>query len=217
VRDRPEPTEASIDASPDGTWSRALGRAAPAFAQRGVAERIGIAVVAIAAVVVSIRAAPGVMGFLGAALALIMLAIAVVDQRRFIIPNELTAAAAVLGIVYAGIAEPDATQAIAWSVVRGTVLALLFLALRAAYARVRGREGMGLGDVKLAGAGGVWLGWQAIPIAIEIAALSALVALALRHLLGRRRIHAATRLPFGLFLAPAIWLAWLIEVLLDIR
>ena len=198
--------------------ARALGRASPAFAQRGIAERIGIAVVAIAAVAVSIRAAPGVPGFLGAALALIMLAVAVVDQRRFIIPNELTAAAAALGIVYAGIAEPDATaQAIAGAVLRGAVLALLFLALRVAYARVRGREGMVLGDVKLAGAGGVWLGWQAIPIAIEIAALSALAALALRHVLGRHRIHATTRLPFGLFLAPAIWLAWLIEVLLDIR
>jgi leader peptidase (prepilin peptidase)/N-methyltransferase len=141
----------------------------------------------------------------------------VVDQHRFIIPNELTAAAAVLGIVHAAVAEPHAmAQAVAWSTVRGIVLALLFFGLRAAYRRLRGREGMGLGDVKLAGAGGVWLGWHAIPIAIEIAALSALAALALRHVLGRRRVHAATRLPFGLFLAPAIWLAWLLQVSLDL-
>ena len=146
-----------------------------------------------------------------------MLAIAVVDQRRFIIPNQLTAVAVALGIVYSAVAEPHAmAQAVVLSTVRGAVLALMFWGLRAAYTRVRGREGMGLGDVKLAGAGGMWLGWQAIPIAIEIAALSALAALALGHVLGRRRIHAATRLPFGLFLAPAIWLAWLFEVWLGL-
>src|SRR5262249_57454028 len=72
-----------------------------------------------------------------------------------------------------------------------------------------GREGLGLGDVKLAGVAGVWLDWPAMPIAIEIAALGALALYVAGHVLGRRRIHAATRLPFGLFLAPAIWLAWL--------
>jgi leader peptidase (prepilin peptidase) / N-methyltransferase len=176
-------------------------------------ERLALAVVAVAAVGVSLYAAPGLKGVLGAALALVMLAIAAVDQRRFTIPNELTAAAAALGFVNAAVAEPDAmAQAVALAAVRGAALALLFLALRAAYAYVRGREGMGLGDVKLAGAGGVWLGVAAIPIAIEIAALGALTALALGHVLGRRRIAATTRLPFGLFLAPAIWLAWLFDV-----
>jgi len=180
---------------------------------RHVAERLAIAATALAAVGVSLYAAPGVTGLLGAALALIMLAIAVIDQRHFTIPNELTAAAAALGFIHAAVAEPHAiAQAVALAAVRGAALALLFLGLRAAYAYVRGREGMGLGDVKLAGAGGVWLGLTAIPIAIEIAALSALAALALGHVLGRRRIAATTPLPFGLFLAPAIWLAWLFEV-----
>jgi leader peptidase (prepilin peptidase)/N-methyltransferase len=114
--------------------------------------------------------------------------------------------------------EPhDIVRAVALAAVRGTALALVFLGLRAAYARLRGREGMGLGDVKLAGAGGMWLSLPAIPIAIEIAALSALAAALLAWLRGRRRLHAATRLPFGLFLAPAIWLAWLVEVLLALR
>ena len=179
---------------------------------------MGIAVTALAAVGASLYVAPGARGAFGAALALIMLAIAVIDQRRFTIPNELTAAAAALGLVYSAVAEPHAmAQAVVLSAVRGLALALLFLGLREAYRRVRGREGMGLGDVKLAGAGGVWLAWPAIPIAIEIAALSALAALALGHVLGRRRIHATTRLPFGLFLAPAIWLAWLFEILLELR
>jgi leader peptidase (prepilin peptidase)/N-methyltransferase len=193
--------------------TRSTARVGPILSGQGYAEGLGIAVAALVGVAASLYVAPGITGMLGAALALMMLTIAVVDQHRFIIPNELTAAAAVLGIVHAAVAEPHAiAQAIAWSTVRGIVLALLFFGLRAAYRRLRGREGMGLGDVKLAGTGGVWLGWHAIPIAIEIAALSALAALALRHVLGRRRVHAATRLPFGLFLAPAIWLAWLFQL-----
>ena len=79
------------------------------------------------------------------------------------------------------------------------------------YGRLRGREGLGLGDVKLAGAAGVWLDWWAMPIAIEIGALAALALYVAGHILGRRRIRATTRLPFGLFLAPAIWIAWLLQ------
>ena len=108
--------------------------------------------------------------------------------------------------------------AVTWEVgenQRGAVLALLFLALRELYWRLRGRDGLGLGDVKFAAAAGVWLDWPAMPVAIEIAALAALALYVLGHVLGRRRIQATTRLPFGLFLAPAIWLAWLFQVWLD--
>jgi len=123
----------------------------------------------------------------------------------------LTLAALALGLAYATIDETEIVQALALAALRGAVLGLLFLILRELYAWWRGREGLGLGDVKLAAAGGVWLDWPAMPIAIEIAALAALALYVLGHVRGRRRIHAGTRLPFGLFLAPAIWLAWLLQ------
>jgi len=172
-----------------------------------------------AAVVISFIAVPGLPGALGAALALDVIAIAAIDARRFIIPDELTLAALVLGIVNAGLeAWPDAWSAVLAAVgialLRGAVLAGLFFALRAAYARVRGREGLGLGDVKLAGAAGVWLAWTTIPVAIEIAALAALAVYVARHLAGGRAMSATARMPFGLFLAPAIWLGWLLEATL---
>ncbi len=50
------------------------------------------------------------------------------------------------------------------------------------YRRLRGREGIGLGDVKLAGVAGAWLDWQSIPIAVEIAALAALAVCLVRWL-----------------------------------
>jgi leader peptidase (prepilin peptidase) / N-methyltransferase len=75
-------------------------------------------------------------------------------------------------------------------------------------------RGIGLGDVKLAGVAGAWLDWPSIPIAVEIAALAALAVCLVRWLAFGRAISATTRLPFGLFLAPAIWIAWLGETML---
>jgi leader peptidase (prepilin peptidase)/N-methyltransferase len=86
----------------------------------------------------------------------------------------------------------------------------LFFALRVAYRRLRGREGIGLGDVKLAFVAGVWLGWTLIPVAIEIAAGAALLAYLTWRGLAKHPPEPAARLPFGLFFAPAIWLAWFI-------
>jgi leader peptidase (prepilin peptidase)/N-methyltransferase len=159
--------------------------------------------------------AGGVRGALGALLALLMLAIAVIDARRFIIPNELTLAALVLALVQAAVLDPDPAVAVLQAVLRGAALALIFFAIRETYAKLRGRDGLGLGDVKLAGVAGAWLGWTAIPIAVEIAALSALALYLVRYLSGRP-LRATQRIPFGLFLAPAIWIAWMFEVWLGI-
>jgi leader peptidase (prepilin peptidase) / N-methyltransferase len=144
-----------------------------------------------------------------------MVAIASVDARRFIIPDELTAAALALGLAYAAVEDTDTwAQALAWAVLRGAIPALAFFAVRAGYRRWRGREGIGLGDVKLAGVAGVWLDWPTIPIAIEIAALAALGTYMVRHFYLRGTVRPTMRLPFGLFLAPAIWIAWILDAAL---
>jgi leader peptidase (prepilin peptidase) / N-methyltransferase len=185
--------------------------------KRSVLVTVAVVLVGLAGVIASVAAAPNLRGLLGAALPLLMLAIAAVDARRLIIPNQLTAATLGLAFVHAAIQEPrEIVAAMSGAMLRGAVLALLFLALREVYLRVRGREGLGLGDVKLAGAGGAWLGWSMMPIAIEMAALGALAYYGARHVAGVEAIHARSRIPFGLFLAPAIWLGWLLEALLDL-
>jgi len=154
-------------------------------------------------------------GAWGAGLGVLMVAIAAVDARRFIIPDELTVAALALGLAYAAVEDSEIwAQALAWSVLRGVVPALAFLGVRAGYRRWRGREGIGLGDVKLAGVAGVWLDWPTIPIAIEIAAVAALGAYLIMHFSFHRTVRPTTRLPFGLFLAPAIWIAWILDTTL---
>jgi leader peptidase (prepilin peptidase) / N-methyltransferase len=169
-----------------------------------------IAVICTAAVAVSVWALPGIGGLLGAGLALLMVAIAAVDYRKFIIPNELNAAALILGIVNAAAADTTfASWSASLALLRGAITMAVFLAMRVLYRRLRGREGLGLGDIKLAGVAGVWLDWMLIPVAVEIAALAALVSLVVAKLISRKPMHAASRIPFGLFLGPAIWLTWL--------
>jgi leader peptidase (prepilin peptidase)/N-methyltransferase len=86
---------------------------------------------------------------------------------------------------------------------------VLFFAFRAGYRTLRGVEGMGLGDVKLAAVAGVWLDWAFLPIVVEIAALSALAAALYARLRGDG-FDPKGRLPFGAFFAPAIWICWLL-------
>jgi leader peptidase (prepilin peptidase)/N-methyltransferase len=163
----------------------------------------------------SIWAVPGTVGILGAGLALLMVAIAVIDARLLIIPNELNAGALALALVHAAALAPDALLAsMALAALRGAVTMLLFLALRLGYRRLRGREGLGLGDVKLAFVAGAWLDWIMIPVAIEIAAAGALIAYGAWRAINRQRVDFGARLPFGLFLAPSIWMAWLIGAML---
>jgi leader peptidase (prepilin peptidase)/N-methyltransferase len=58
---------------------------------------------------------------------------------------------------------------------------------------------------------GAWLDWLTMAIAVELAAVAGLVTyLVRRHWLGRQ-LHMTSRLPFGLFFAPAIWVGWLLE------
>lgn len=172
----------------------------------------------IAAMAASIVAAPGLRGILGAGLALIMAAIALIDARHFIIPNSLNAAALVLAFLNAAVQSPDAiTDAALFAALRGGAVALVFFGIRAVYRRLRGRDGLGLGDVKLAAVAGAWLDWLTIPVAVQIAALAALSIYLLRSLVSKRPMRATGRLPFGLFFAPAIWLCWLLETTLLVR
>jgi leader peptidase (prepilin peptidase) / N-methyltransferase len=174
-----------------------------------------LSVALLAAVGISLLASPGADGLFGAFLGLLMSAIAVVDSRRYIIPNELTAAAFALALLRAGTVGADAGWVgVAWVALRAAVIVLPFLALMLGYRRWRGRDGLGLGDIKLAAVAGAWLGVATIFAVIELAALSALGAYIINGYVRKRPLKATEFLPFGLFLAPAIWAGWLIEALL---
>lgn len=77
-----------------------------------------------------------------------------------------------------------------------------------AYAWVRGRDGLGLGDAKLLAVAGAWLGWRALPGVVLLACAGGLTWAALR-LLRRGRPGLEEPIAFGLPLCGAIW-AWLL-------
>jgi leader peptidase (prepilin peptidase) / N-methyltransferase len=168
----------------------------------------------LAAVGGSLLAAPGPQGLFGAFLGGLMLAIAVVDADRYIIPNELTGAALALALFRAGAIGPEADwRAVLWAALQAIAVTVPLLALMAGYRRWRGRDGLGLGDVKLAAVAGASLGLVTIFAVIELAALSALGVYAVNAYLRKRPLRGNALLPFGLFLAPAIWIGWLVETL----
>ena len=151
-------------------------------------------------------------GSWAAALALLMGAIALSDARRFIIPNVLNAAAFVLALAHAVALDPGAAaEQVALALARAAVAGGVFLAIKLAYRLLRGREGLGMGDVKLAGVAGAWLDWFAILVAVELAVLAALGVHLVRLAHAQAAAARAGALPFGLYLAPAIWVAWFVQ------
>jgi leader peptidase (prepilin peptidase)/N-methyltransferase len=156
---------------------------------------------------------PGPTGAFGAVLAMMMFAIAIADWRCLIIPDALNLAASALAFVYLAWENfgGDFVGATVDAAIRATAMASVFLAFRLVYRWARGRDGMGLGDVKLAGVAGLWLQSDSLPLVVEIAALAGLAFALVHRWRSGARLDPLAKLPFGAFLAPAIWLCWLFE------
>ena len=163
-----------------------------------------------AAAAASWVAAPGTTGLMGAILATLMLTIALTDARTLIIPNALNACVAAAGFLDIAIQRrSDIGDAMAQAGFRAFLVVALLYAFAAIYHRLRGRQGLGLGDVKLAGSAAIWLDWRPLSISIEIAAFSALALTAIWRLQSATPVNKFTKLPLGAFFAPSIWLCWL--------
>ena len=137
----------------------------------------------------------------GALLGAALLAIAWIDLRTHRIPDWLSLPLIGVGLARTVLAEPERLSAHAIGAVAGfTVLALL----GSLYFRLRGREGLGLGDAKLFAAAGAWLSWRPLPLVLAAACVAGLIfALAINGL------DRSARIAFGPWLALGIWLVWL--------
>ncbi|MFA5941879.1 MAG: A24 family peptidase [Sinimarinibacterium sp.] len=131
-----------------------------------------------------------------------LLALAVIDLRTQLLPDDLTLPLLWLGLglsLFAVFASPQ-------SAIVGAMAGYLSLwSVFQLFRLVTGKEGMGYGDFKLLAAIGAWLGWQALPTVILLSSLvGAAVGIGmvvfLRH---DRRVP----IPFGPYLAAAGWLA----------
>lgn len=163
---------------------------------------------AVAIGLVSLLSLPWPVAMASTVLGTLMIAGADIDARTFLLPNLITFGAIVCGILAAPLldmADPwtAATHAMARAAAVGGFLALF----RSIYGWIRNFEGLGLGDVKLAAAIGAWLPLDAIPLCFGLATSGALAAVALAHLSGRAVVRT-TRIPFGAFLCPALWIVF---------
>ncbi|OWV82243.1 hypothetical protein ATY77_03125 [Rhizobium sp. R634] len=139
----------------------------------------------------------------GLILAICTLAIGYIDFQRLVIPNGLNAIVAVTGIVFKlQFGYPTAVAASLF----GVLVLLLFWGLRYVHWRLRGVVGLGLGDVKFAGAAAIWLDPLIFPAFLFTA--SALALLYFCFVAKRSAGIASLRVPFGPFLATALFATW---------
>jgi len=144
--------------------------------------------------------------FATALLVLLLSAAATVDFRTMRIPDPLNALIAVAGL--------GATWALDGSLIDSAIgMGAGYATIVAAnllYRRMRGRDGIGLGDAKLLGASGAWLGWSGLPFVLLIAAAIGLASVAALRIVGRQ-IDAQDAVPFGPFLCMGIAIVWTVQ------
>jgi leader peptidase (prepilin peptidase)/N-methyltransferase len=157
---------------------------------------------------ISALSLPWPMAVASTMLGTLMIAGADVDARTFLLPDLITFGALFCGILAAPLLDPMDPWAAAVQAITGAGIVAGALALfRSGYGWIRNTEGLGLGDVKLAAAIGAWLPLDAIPLCFGLATSGALMTVMLARLSGQA-VMRTTRIPFGAFLCPALWIVF---------
>ena len=121
-----------------------------------------------------------------------------------ILPNEITLGGTVAGLVASVFVLPGFRSSLIGVLLGGGVL----WATGALYERLRGVEGMGMGDVKMLAMIGAVLGWPLMLLTLVWSSIAGGLIGAI--LLAFKADARTTALPFGSFLAPAALAASLV-------
>ena len=161
---------------------------------------------AVALAALALALGPSLQLLLASVFALSLLTLALIDARLYVLPDLITLPLMWLGLLI-NTQEHFAPVAAA---VLGAIIGYLSLwTIYWLFKLLRNKEGMGYGDFKLSAAIGAWLGWQALPGVVLVAALTALSTATVLLLAGRLRIEQP--MPFGPFLAFAGFLAMCLD------
>lgn len=164
-------------------------------------SEVGALVVAVWAVAVVDEAFLLVSCLLGWAL----MTLSLIDIRVLRIPDILSGFILMSGLVVSAIFFRSTILDHVLGALAG--FAVLF-AVRHAYYRFRGRQGLGNADERLLAAGGAWIGIAGVFSALFLAALLGVLAVFVANIFGRK-ISGTDAIPFGPFLAAGVWLTWL--------
>ena len=119
------------------------------------------------------------------------------DLRSGLLPDWMNAIIAISGLVR--MAAGDDPSSALWGAAAALAVGIVLLLLRRLYAMVRGRQGLGLGDVQFLMAATLWTGLSGLPILLLVATMTALAGVLVLFVMGRR-LTGQTALPFGPFL-----------------
>ncbi len=148
----------------------------------------------------------GPEAWLAALLGWWLLALALIDLETWLLPDPLTLPLIAAGLVAS--ATGTAPGGSLSNAAAGAAAGYLSLAgIGYLYQRLRGRDGLGLGDAKLLAAAGAWLGLASLPWLVLTAALLGLVLALIRA----GPLRAETAVPFGPPLALAFWAMFLLR------
>jgi len=130
----------------------------------------------------------------------LLIGLALRDWREQILPDQLTAALFVSGLIWLWLTPQDDLH---YGLISAVAGAGSFWLIRAGYQLLRGREGLGLGDVKLMAGLGLWIGYLWLPLMVLIAASLGLAYAAMHAWRSETSLSGSTALPFGSFLCMA--------------
>ena len=147
----------------------------------------------------------GVSIWIDAAFGWSLVTLSWIDARCRRLPDVLTLPLILAGLAVTGWHQP---AAIADHAMAAALAYAGFRLINWCYRMVRHRDGLGAGDAKLLAGAGAWLGVALLPATVLIAAISCLLVAGLLALSGRT-MRRDTALPFGPFIALALWLLWL--------
>jgi prepilin signal peptidase PulO-like enzyme (type II secretory pathway) len=144
-----------------------------------------------------------IMAGFTAFLACLLLAISYVDTKEMRIPDGLSALLLVGGLTFWLVTAREnlPTQSLS-----GAALASAMWLIRLGHSRITGRIGLGLGDIKMAGAGALWINPLLLPLFVFAASAGGLV-----YALFFARSDRGGRLPFAPFLAIGLFSCWVME------
>ncbi len=150
--------------------------------------------------VIAVGGPPGLVAS-RSVLVLFLPAIAIIDWEHMIIPDELSIGGCVVGFVLSFF-NPE--LAVTDSLIGIFIGGGLLLAVGYLYQKLRGIEGLGGGDVKLAAMVGAFLGWKGLVLCVLGGSLAGSVY-GVALMAGGK--GAQTKVPYGTFLAAGALLA----------
>lgn len=138
----------------------------------------------------------------------LLLALAAIDFRTYLLPDSLNAAVFGLGALMVFFARPDDWM---WHAAGAVFGFGLLWGVEVLYRRLRGRDGLGRGDAKLLGAIGVWVGAAGIPPVLLIASLSGIAAVLVLAAKKSVELSGQSAIAFGPWIALGGYTVWLLQ------